>query len=932
MSALAPMQPLAADKHAYFGQSMPASIGDLPPGLLRAQLKNLPAPAQARALQWLHGFEFPAADVAFLRADPQGGIFYEDPAQPSDPAGSTGDTPAPAAATPLNVFALHSKPGASRVVYLDMDGHVVTGTAWNASSGFASLNMEAFDTDGDPSTFNSSEVEDIAETWKRVAEDYAPYDIDVTTQEPASFGPNVGHILVSPVQDANGNYIYSDGYGGVAYVGVWGRSNFTYYQPALVFPDNLGYDAKNMAEAASHELGHNLGLSHDGTSTAGYYSGHGSGNTSWAPIMGVGYYTNVTQWSRGEYTDANNQQDDLSIIAGYLSYRMDDHADADFNAATPLVRSDTTTISATNPVSDPDNFNPNNKGIIGDRNDVDLFYVDVNAGTIDLTVTPVWIEDFYWHSRRSANLDVHTTLYDMAGNVVDQGDPSDDTFARVTATVPAGRYILAVEGVSVRTPADGYSDYGSIGQYFINGTVPNDITYSEPPTAPGDLTATLNAEGNGIALVWTDPPSTVDTNETGYRVFRQVDGGVWAEVANLPQDSSAYSDNNLGNGSYVYNLEVYNGSGSNASNLTEAITISAPVYAYATSESTAAGTILSGSYLDTKGDTASEVLAEAHQGGKPSSRVSVLDHSWHVTGIEPAALVTLEVEAEAPANAEGDDFRLSYSVNGGASIEVGVVTNGTGRQTLSAVLPSSVSGALTLRVVDTDRTAGNGSGDSLSVYRIRVTSTGDPQEQTPVVSITDPVDGYTSAQGVAFDLAAIADDYEDGDLSAEISWSSDIDGHLHTGGGFSANTAQAPLTIGTHLMTASVTDSAGKVGESSISVTITDPNAATDVYLAGLVGASQADRNKWSVTITVTVRDDHGDAVANAAVTGDWSGAASGSASCVTDGTGQCTLSKGGLQTRNPSVTFTATDIAHATLSYAPELNLVVDAITVNAP
>ena len=47
---------------------------------------------------------------------------------------------------------------------------------------------------------------------------------------------------------------------------------------------------KYIVEAASHEAEHDLGLSHDGTSTTGYYPGQGSGAVGWAPIMGVGYY------------------------------------------------------------------------------------------------------------------------------------------------------------------------------------------------------------------------------------------------------------------------------------------------------------------------------------------------------------------------------------------------------------------------------------------------------------------------------------------------------------------------------------------------------------------------------------------------------------------------------------------------------------------
>lgn len=88
---------------------------------------------------------------------------------------------------------------------------------------------------------------------------------------------------------------------------VFGLSNYhSYYSPALVYYNNMagGINAGTetyIAEAAAHEFGHNLGLSHDGTTTGTtYYAGHGSGLVSWAPIMGVGYYNNVTQWSKDE--------------------------------------------------------------------------------------------------------------------------------------------------------------------------------------------------------------------------------------------------------------------------------------------------------------------------------------------------------------------------------------------------------------------------------------------------------------------------------------------------------------------------------------------------------------------------------------------------------------------------------------------------------
>jgi PKD repeat protein len=470
-----------------YGAAAPFEIDELPPGILRSALEGLPPQAKARALNWLHEFNFPAADVAFLRVDPQGGVFYEDPsAKNVEIQGAEESQPLLDEITFIEAFTLHSRPGASRTVYLDMDGHTVTGTIWNGT--YSTLYMRPYDSDGNDASFSASELNAIAETWKRIAEDYAPYNIDVTTEKPSSFGPNVGHILVTRKADLYGNPIYSCSCGGVAYVGVWGNSSYPYYQPALVFIDGVGTGPHNISEAASHELGHNLSLSHDGTSTLGYYSGHGSGMTDWGPIMGVGYYGQVTQWSKGEYPDANNTQDDLQLIAARLTYRPDDHEDVNFNLASPLAITDGATVYATTPVSDPDNTSPANKGVIEDRSDVDLFSMEVGTGTIDLTVTPVWLEYFTSQSYRGANLDIQATLYNAGGTQIAQSNPTNETNARVTATVGAGRYILAIDGVGVgNPPIDGYSDYASIGQYFINGTVPTSAPDTTPPT-PNPMT------------------------------------------------------------------------------------------------------------------------------------------------------------------------------------------------------------------------------------------------------------------------------------------------------------------------------------------------------------------------------------------------------------------------------------------------------------
>ena len=83
-------------------------------------------------------------------------------------------------------FLLHSRPGANRVIYLDFDGHTVSGTAWNASyTGGAAFTAAAYDTDG-LATFSQAEQDVVQSVWQRVSEDYSAFDVDVTTQDPGA--------------------------------------------------------------------------------------------------------------------------------------------------------------------------------------------------------------------------------------------------------------------------------------------------------------------------------------------------------------------------------------------------------------------------------------------------------------------------------------------------------------------------------------------------------------------------------------------------------------------------------------------------------------------------------------------------------------------------------------------------------------------------
>jgi hypothetical protein len=85
----------------------------------------------------------------------------------------------------------------------------------------------------------------------------------------------------------------------------------------------------------------------------------------------------------------------------------------------------------------------------------------------------------------------------------------------------------------------------------------------------------------------------------------------------------------------------------------------------------------------------------------------------------------------------------------------------------------------------------------------------------PIVTITAPPDGSTFTEGESITFTGTATDAQDGNISANLSWTSDLDGSLGTGASISTT-----LSIGTHLITADVTDSGGLSDSDSITVTV----------------------------------------------------------------------------------------------------------------
>ncbi len=405
--------------------------------------------------------------------------------------GSTSPTTGSATATiaPLDLsktFALNSLAGSNFTIYLDFDGNTTTNTYWNDSAN-PSIITPAYDFDGNTAAFSTAELTRIQYIWQRVAEDFSPFNVNVTTQAPT----DLNDLIKSGTNDTRWgigvaiggssggtNDWFKSSAGGVAYLDSFSWSTDT---PVFVFTQKLGNgDEKYTAEAISHEVGHSLGLDHDGRNSPveGYYGGQGTGETGWAPIMGVGYYQNLTQWSKGEYTAANNTEDDLQIITtrNGFGYRVDD-AGNNIGTAKAL------TIAG-NAVS--------GNGIIERNTDVDFYSFVSDAGAITLNIDP---------AARGANLDILAELYSANGTLIASSNPIDGLAATISTTLAtAGTYYLKIDGVGKGDPlTTGYSDYGSLGQYFISGNI---IPPNQQSVSLGLATTSVQEDGSAN-LVYT---------------------------------------------------------------------------------------------------------------------------------------------------------------------------------------------------------------------------------------------------------------------------------------------------------------------------------------------------------------------------------------------------------------------------------------------
>jgi GEVED domain/Bacterial Ig domain len=89
----------------------------------------------------------------------------------------------------------------------------------------------------------------------------------------------------------------------------------------------------------------------------------------------------------------------------------------------------------------------------------------------------------------------------------------------------------------------------------------------------------------------------------------------------------------------------------------------------------------------------------------------------------------------------------------------------------------------------------------------------------PTITVLAPTEGATFVKGTAITFQAIASDAEDGDRTATIQWTSNINGLIGTGGSFSTSA----LSVGAHQIIATAYDTAGGSGSYLVNIVVQAP-------------------------------------------------------------------------------------------------------------
>lgn len=387
-----------------------------------------------------------------------------------------------------DVTQLQSKPGSPYVFYLNISA-VMSGST----------------------PLNGVTKENMYRAWQSMADQYSMLNMNVTTSRAVYDAARAANQLRTGII----NFVNQDGrsYAPLHSFGTTAAGTL-FRNPSSGF--DYGY---GIGMTGAHEVGHQMGMNHDRGGSGGEYF-EGIAAYQWGPIMGNywmggGWANQLFTWSRGEYNTASNFEDDLRIMTvdEQVPYAADDNATSKalvFGAG-----------GAINP--------GNNFGQIERNTDTDTFtFSTTGTSTLNLRIDPL---------EYLRMLDVDATIYNAANAVVARSNLAVNRSAQFTnLSLPAGSYRLVVRGGAEGTPANGFSNYSSLGFYGMKGTLTG-ATTTYPALTNGTWLTGQGASTGGWKYFTIDVPagkSTVKFSINGYNG----DADMFVRQGALPTASS----------------------------------------------------------------------------------------------------------------------------------------------------------------------------------------------------------------------------------------------------------------------------------------------------------------------------------------------------------------------------------------------------------
>lgn len=347
---------------------------------------------------------------------------------------------------------------------------------------------------------NGRSKEEMFRVWQCTADQYSMFNLNITTDVAVYNAAKSADVL----KTGNIKFVDADGRSNACLACFGTTTAGTLYRN----PNNNNY-GYGIGMTCAHEVGHQMGMSHDGGSSQSdpeYFFGLPA--VQWNAIMGNYWYGDkwnhqLFQWSKGEYNTATQKQDDLQImnVNEKVPYMVDDNP-----SGKKMVLSAAGVIDPTS-----------NWGQIEKNTDTDAFTFEVgeNGGKLNLKIDPL---------EYLRQLDVAAKIVDANGTTVQSSNLAVNRSAEFKdLALTKGKYSLVIQGGAELTPQTGFSNYSSLGYYAMEGTLTGAIITSIDNTSLDEKIALFpnpTADVLNISYGFNDPNTQIIiSNVAGQTVY-----------------------------------------------------------------------------------------------------------------------------------------------------------------------------------------------------------------------------------------------------------------------------------------------------------------------------------------------------------------------------------------------------------------------------